>query len=62
MERKRPDHRSTQTRSRKVLHHDCKIQSIEDAKILIDEKFNYKAKANDIEQELMRRNANGETI
>lgn len=36
--------------------------SIEEAKNLINEKFAYKAKANDIELELMRRNANGETI
>lgn len=32
----------------------------EKAKALIDEKFNYKAKANDIELELMKRRANGE--
>ena len=32
----------------------------EEAKALIDEKFNYKAKANNIELELMRRRANGE--
>lgn len=34
--------------------------SMEEAKALIDEKFNYKAKANDIELELMRRRAEGE--
>ena len=34
--------------------------SVEEAKALIDEKFNYKAKANDIELELMRRRAEGE--
>ena len=36
--------------------------SIEEAKKLVNEKFNYKAKANDIELELMRRNADGETV
>lgn len=36
--------------------------SAEEAKSLINEKFAYKAKANDIELELMRRNSNGETI
>lgn len=34
--------------------------SMEEAKALVDEKFNYKAKANDIELELMRRRAEGE--
>lgn len=34
--------------------------SKEEAKALIDEKFNYKAKANNIEHELMRRRAEGE--
>lgn len=34
--------------------------SAEEAKALIDEKFNYKAKANDIELELMRRRVEGE--
>lgn len=34
--------------------------SVEEAKALIDEKFNYKAKANNIELELMRRRAEGE--
>lgn len=32
----------------------------EEAKNLIDEKFNYKTKASNIELELMRRRANGE--
>lgn len=36
--------------------------SAEEAKSLIDEKFAYKTKANDIEIEIMRRNANGETF
>ena len=40
----------------------ARAASVEEAKALIDEKFNYKAKANDIELELMRRNANGETF
>lgn len=35
--------------------------SIEEAKALIEEKFRHKAFANDIELELMRRKANGET-
>lgn len=34
--------------------------SIEEAKALIDEKFNYKEKANNIELELMRRRAEDE--
>lgn len=34
--------------------------SAEEAKALIDEKYNYKAKANDIERELMRRRAKSE--
>lgn len=34
--------------------------SIEEAKTLIDEKFRYKAKANNIELELMRRRAESE--
>lgn len=38
----------------------ARAASIEEAKALIDEKFNYKAKANDIELELMRRRAEGE--
>lgn len=38
----------------------AKAASIEEAKALIDEKFNYKAKANDIEFELMRRRSEGE--
>lgn len=40
----------------------ARAATMEEAKALIDEKFNYKAKANDIEMELMRRNANGETF
>lgn len=38
----------------------ARATSIEEAKTLIDEKFNYKAKANNIELELMRRRAEGE--
>lgn len=38
----------------------ARAASIEEAKTLIDEKFNYKAKANNIELELMRRRAEGE--
>lgn len=38
----------------------AKAATKEEAKKLVDEKFNYKAKANDIEHELMRRRANGE--
>lgn len=38
----------------------ARAASVEEAKALIDEKFNYKAKANDIELELMRRRAEGE--
>lgn len=40
----------------------ARAASTEEAKTLIDEKFIYKTKANDIELELMRRNANGETV
>lgn len=38
----------------------ARAASLEEAKALIDEKFNYKAKADDIELELMRRRAEGE--
>lgn len=38
----------------------ARAASKEEAKTLIDEKFRYKAKANDIELELMRRRAEGE--
>lgn len=38
----------------------ARATSTEEAKALIDEKFNYKAKANNIELELMRRRAEGE--
>lgn len=38
----------------------ARAASVEEAKALIDEKFNYKTKANDIELELMRRRAEGE--
>lgn len=38
----------------------ARAASVEEAKALIDEKFNYKAKANSIELELMRRRAEGE--
>lgn len=38
----------------------ARAATTEEAKTLVDEKFNYKAKANNIEQELMRRRANGE--
>lgn len=38
----------------------ARAASIEEAKALIDEKFNYKKKANDIEIELMRRKAEDE--
>lgn len=38
----------------------ARAATMEEAKALIDEKFNYKAKANNIELELMRRRANGE--
>lgn len=38
----------------------ARAASMEEAKALIDEKFNYKAKADDIELELMRRRAEGE--
>lgn len=40
----------------------ARAASTEEAKTLVDEKFKYKAKASDIEMELMRRNANGETF
>lgn len=38
----------------------ARAASMEEAKTLVDEKFNYKTKANDIELELMKRRANGE--
>lgn len=38
----------------------ARAASVEEAKALINEKFNYKAKANNIELELMRRRAEGE--
>lgn len=38
----------------------ARAATMEEAKTLIEEKFNYKAKANNIELELMRRRANGE--
>ena len=38
----------------------ARATSMEEAKTLIDEKFNYKAKANNIELELMKRRAEGE--
>lgn len=38
----------------------ARAASVEEAKALIDEKFNYKTKANNIEIELMRRRAEGE--
>lgn len=38
----------------------ARATSKEEAKALVDEKFNYKAKANDIELELMGRRAEGE--
>lgn len=38
----------------------ARAASVEEAKALIDEKFNYKAKANNIELELMRRRAENE--
>lgn len=38
----------------------ARAASAEEAKALIDEKFNYKEKANNIEIELMRRRAEGE--
>lgn len=34
--------------------------SVEEAKALVDEKYAYKAKANDIELEIMKRRADGE--
>lgn len=38
----------------------ARAASAEEAKALVDEKFNYKTKANNIELELMRRRAEGE--
>ena len=38
----------------------ARAATTEEAKALIDEKFNYKAKANNIELEIMKRRANGE--
>nr|DAR12294.1 MAG TPA: hypothetical protein [Microviridae sp.] len=38
----------------------ARAATVEEAKALIDEKFNYRRKANNIELELMRRRANGE--
>lgn len=38
----------------------ARAASVEEAKALINEKFNYKAKANNIELELMRRRAEDE--
>lgn len=38
----------------------ARAATMEEAKTLIDEKFNYKEKANNIELELMRRRGNGE--
>lgn len=38
----------------------ARAASAEEAKALIDEKFNYKEKANNIERELMRRRTEGE--
>lgn len=38
----------------------ARAASVEEAKALINEKFNYKAKANNIELELMRRRAESE--
>ena len=38
----------------------ARAASAKEAKALIDEKFNYKAKANNIELELMRRRTEGE--
>ncbi len=38
----------------------ARAASVEEAKALVNEKFNYKTKANDIELELMRRRAEGE--
>ena len=40
----------------------ARAASVEEAKALVNEKFNYKAKANDIELELMRRRAEDEAI
>ena len=38
----------------------AKAATMEEAKKLVEEKYNYKAKADNIELELMRRRANGE--
>ena len=38
----------------------AKAATMEEAKKLVEEKYAYKAKANDIELELMKRRANGE--
>lgn len=38
----------------------ARAATIEEAKKLVEEKYNYKEKANDIELELMKRRANGE--
>lgn len=38
----------------------AKATTIEEANKLVEEKFSYKAKANDIELEIMKRRANGE--
>ena len=38
----------------------ARAATAEEAKTLIDEKFNYKTKANNVELELMKRRANGE--
>lgn len=38
----------------------ARAASVKEAKALVDEKFNYKEKANNIELELMRRRAEGE--
>lgn len=38
----------------------ARAASVEEAKALIEEKFNYKTKASNIELELMRRRAEGE--
>lgn len=38
----------------------ARAASVEEAKALVNEKFNYKTKANNIELELMRRRAEGE--
>lgn len=38
----------------------ARAATMEEAKAFVNEKFNYKAKADNIERELMRRRANGE--